>query len=186
MRRGILSAVVLALLPVSSGLAAAQPANKPRRHFVSVSLDNFVTQPLHFEKWPVQELVGRDVAAAQQESYDYRSRDGLTTVDVNEFRKRGRGYGVTVYPFGLSSGPTLGVRFSREDLPVIRMAIAGPARLSSYAMTDGYAVDIGAAFVMADRSPGWGLGSHAFVGAGTGKVRSTLSDGKRYFAEGGG
>ena len=39
---------------------------------------------------------------------------------------------------------------------------------------------------VADRSPGWGLGSHAFVGGGIGPITSALSDGDRYFAEGGG
>lgn len=176
-----------ALVLASAAVAQAQmPARKARRHFISVSLDNFVTQPLHFAKWPLEDLVGREVAAAQQQAYDYRSRDGATTIDVREFKKRGRGFGVTVYPLGVSSGPALGVRLSRENLPVIRLAVSGPARLSSYALTDAYAVDLGAALVIADRSPGWGLGSHAFIGAGAGKVRSSLSDGKRVFAEGGG
>jgi hypothetical protein len=175
------------LVIVSCSMAAAQPLpKKPRRQFVSVSVDTFSTQPLHFATWPVEDLVGREVTEAQGEPYDYRSRDGATTVDVLEFKKPGHGYGVTVYPFGLSSGATLGLRLSREDLPVIRMAFAGPAKVSSYALTDAYAVDIGAALVMADRSPGWGLGSHAFIGGGAGRVRSSLSDGKRYFAEGGG
>lgn len=183
-RLGIL---IVAVVLVSGGPAAAQNAQKKaRRHFISVSLDNFYTQPLHFAKWPVEEIVGREVSEAQRESFDYRSRDGATTVDVQEFRKRGRGYGVTVYPLGLSSGPTLGLRLSREDLPVIRLAVSGPALLSSYALTDAYAVDFGAAVVVADLSPGWGLGSHAFVGGGAGTVRSSLSDGSRVFAEGGG
>jgi hypothetical protein len=164
---------------------AAQP-KKPRRQFITVSLDNFGTQPLHFGKWPVQDLVGREVADAQGDAHDYHSRDGLTTVDVLEFKKRGRGFGVTVYPFGMSVGPTLGVRWSREDLPVIRMAIAGPANVPGYALTDAYAVDLGASLVVADRSAGWGLGSHAFVGGGAGRIRSTLADGNRLFAEGGG
>jgi hypothetical protein len=165
--------------------AAAQQA-KPRRQFITISLDNFVTEPLHFGTWPVQDLVGREVGEAQGESYDYRSRDGLTTVDVLEFKKRGRGYGVTVYPFGMSVGPTLGVRWSREDLPVIRMSMTGPSNVADYALTGAYAIDIGAALVVADRSAGWGLGSHAFVGGGAGRIRSSLADGNRLFAEGGG
>ena len=39
---------------------------------------------------------------------------------------------------------------------------------------------------VADRSPGWGLGSHAFVVGGVGTDQERLSDGDRYFAEGGG
>lgn len=187
MRNGRIAGFAALLLLIGICSAEAQvPAKKPRRQFVSVSLDNFYIHPLHFAKRPVEQLVGREVTEAQQESYEYRSRDGATTVDVLEFKKRGRGFGVTVYPFGLSSGPALGVRWSREDLPVVKMNISGPSKIPSYALTDAYAVDIGAALVVADRSPGWGLGSHAFVGGGIGTVRSSLSDGKRYFAEGGG
>lgn len=187
MRNVIIAGMAAALVLTSCAVAEAQAApKKARRHFVSVTLDNFGTQPLHFAKWPVEEFVGREVSEAQRQSYDYRSRDGLTTVDVREFKKRGHGFGVSIYPFGLSSGATLGLRLSREELPVIRMTVSGPAKLSSYALTDAYAVDFSAALVMADRSPGWGLGSHAFVGAGGGTVHSSLSGGKRYFAEGGG
>jgi hypothetical protein len=39
---------------------------------------------------------------------------------------------------------------------------------------------------LADRSPGWGLGSHAFLAGGIGRVRGDQRDGNRYFAEGGG
>jgi hypothetical protein len=182
-----IAALTTALLLISTGIVSAQSGTrKARRQFVSVSLDRFTTQPLHFAKWPVEELVGRDVSEAQQEAYDYRSRDGQTTVDVLQFKKPGGGFGLTVYPFGMSSGPTLGIRVSREDLPDIRIALSGPANVSSYTLVDAYAVDVGAQLVIADRAPGWGLGSHAFVGGGLGTVRSSLSDGRRYFAEGGG
>jgi hypothetical protein len=39
---------------------------------------------------------------------------------------------------------------------------------------------------MSDRSPGWGLGSHAFVIGGIGQVSTDQLDGKRWFVEGGG
>jgi hypothetical protein len=39
---------------------------------------------------------------------------------------------------------------------------------------------------MSDRSPGWGLGSHAFVLGGIGRAHTDQTDGRRYFAEGGG
>lgn len=180
----VLSCCALAL---GAGTANAQssPA-KPRRQFVTFSLDNFTTQPLHFAKWPVEELVGREVSEAQHEAYDYRSRDGLTTVDVLEFKKRGKGFGVTVYPLGMSVGSTLGVRVSREDLPVIRITMSGPSTVGSYALSDAYAVDVGAGIFVSDRSAGWGLGSHAFVGGGLGTIRSSMADGRRFFAEGGG
>lgn len=189
MRAGTLGRIALSavcVVTVCAPEATAQAPAKPRRQFISVSLDNFTTEPLHFANWPVEDLVGREVAEAQREAYDYRSRDGLTTVDVAEFKKRGSGFGVTVYPFGLSVGSTLGVRISREDLPVIRMEMSGPSLVPAYALTDAYAVDVGAAVYVSDRSPGWGLGSRAFVGGGLGVVRSSMADGRRLFAEGGG
>lgn len=174
------------LVTIGSASAGAQTSAKPRRQFVTVSLDTFTSEPLHFAKWPVEDLVGREVAEAQREAYDYRTRDNLTTVDVLEFKKRGKGFGVTVYPFGLSTGSALGVRVSREDVPVIRMVMSGPSTVSSYALTDAYAVDVGAGVFVSDRSAGWGLGSRAFVAGGLGVVRSSMADGRRYFAEGGG
>lgn len=183
----VTAALTACTLLLGSTIAGAQPSGaRARRQFVTFSLDNFTTQPLHFAKWPVEELVGREVAEAQREAYEYRSRDGLTTIDVVEFKKRGKGFGVTVYPFGLSVGSTLGVRISREDLPVIRMSMSGPSIVGGYALTDAYAVDVGAGIFVSDRSSGWGLGSHAFVAGGMGTVRSSMADGKRYFAEGGG
>ena len=43
-----------------------------------------------------------------------------------------------------------------------------------------------AGIYVAGRSPGWGIGSHAFVAGGVGRIRSDLGGGSRYFAEGGG
>ena len=39
---------------------------------------------------------------------------------------------------------------------------------------------------MSDRSPGWGLGSHAFILGGFGRALTDQQNGQRYFAEGGG
>jgi hypothetical protein len=47
-------------------------------------------------------------------------------------------------------------------------------------------VDAAIGVFVADRSPGWGLGSHAFLAGGLGWITSDLGDGSRYFAEGGG
>lgn len=171
--------VLAAVLP-----AAAQSG--PRRQFISVSYDVFRTQPLHFAEWPLRGLVGREVTEAQRTNHDYETRDGQTTVDVLEFRRPGHGFGVTVYPFGLASGSTLGVRVSREDLPIIRLEMSGPSAVRSYSLTHAYALDASIGVYVGDRAPGWGLGSHAFVAGGGGLIRSTLSDGQRLFAEGGG
>jgi hypothetical protein len=185
-RTAVLVFLAAAIALAGASAADAQTGAQPRRLFVTVSFDNHYTQPLHFLEWPVRELVGREVAEAQRESYEYRSRDELTTVDVLEFRRRGRGFGVTVYPFGMAAGSTLGIRASREELPVIRLAVSGPANVSSYALTDAHALDASVGVYTSDRAPGWGLGSHAFVAGGAGVIRSTLSDGHRVFAEGGG
>jgi hypothetical protein len=182
--RALLFALGIALAAAPS--VQAQNAPQPRRQFVTVSLDNFHTEPLHFGSWPVEQLVGREVAEAQRQSYEYRSRDERTTIDVLEYKRRGRGVGLTVYPFGMSTGATLAVRISRENLPVIRLAMAGPSDVRSYALTGARAYDGSVGVYVSDRSPGWGLGSHAFVAAGAGVVRSELSDGQRIFAEGGG
>jgi hypothetical protein len=178
----------LALVGAISSPAAAQTysAKKARRHFVTVSLDWLFTQPLHFADHPLSDLLGTEVGAAQLQTFDYSTRDGETLIDVLEFKRRSRGAGITVYPLGLSSGPTLGIRASFEDLPTIRLAFEGPGPLDNYALTDARAYDVGAGFWVADRSAGWGLGSHAFVDGGIGKIHGDLGNGSRFFAEGGG
>jgi hypothetical protein len=195
------------ILSAAALLAAASPAaaqtysvSKARRHFITVSYDWLYTQPLHFAKYPLEDLVGTEVAAAQFEDFDYRTRDGAILIDVLEFKRRGHGAGVTVYPFGLSVGPTLALRGSFEDLPLIRIAFAGvpgarfvragveagPGAPPQYSLSGARAYDVSAAIFVADRSRGWGLGSHAFVGGGIGRIKSDTRDGDRLFAEGGG
>jgi hypothetical protein len=182
----LVAATAAALFFPSSADAQPYAAARPRRQFVTISVDWLRTKPFHFAEHPIEDLVGEPVMAARFEDHDYETRDGQTRIDVLEFRRRGRGAGVTVYPFGLSSGATLGLRASTETLPVIRIAFEGPARVDSYALTGGRAYDIGAGIFVADRSAGWGLGSQAFIAAGAGRIRSDLGDGTRVFAEGGG
>src|SRR6188472_3579843 len=102
--------VVAAALLVTmlwSGTADAQTdvPRKPRRQFVTVSADWLNTQPLHFLEHPLEDLVGRAVATAQFQAYEYRTRDEAIQIDVQEFSRHGRGAGITVYPLGLSVGP---------------------------------------------------------------------------------
>lgn len=177
---------IVAVISPASALAQPYSDAKPRRQFVTITLDWLNTQPLHFLEHPLQDLVGTDVAAAQFKPYEYETRDGLTRIDVLEFSGRGRGGGITVYPLGISVGTTLGIRGSVESLPNIRVAFDGPGPLDSYTFTDAHAYDVGVGLFVADRSAGWGLGSRAFVLAGGGRLRSSLGDGTRIFAEGGG
>lgn len=168
--------------------AAAQTYNTatPRRQFVSVSLDWMNTESLHFASHPLEDLVGRDVAVARFEAYDYRTRDEQILIDVQEFKKRNTGLTVAVYPLGLSSGTTLGIRGSIEQLPTIRIDFQGDGAPAPYALTGARALDIGAGLYVADRSAGWGLGSMAFVVAGIGRIDADDNEGSRTFAEGGG
>jgi hypothetical protein len=185
--------IVAALLPIVAAFAVAPATgqtydarNKPRRQFVSVSYESFVTEPLHFERFPVEDLVGTPVASSQFKTYDYETRDGAILIDVLKFTRRGQGRGITLYPFGLSVGPTLALRASAQDLPDISIAFAGSGAPQAYELTGARAYDVGAAVVVADRSRGWGLGSQAFVGGGMGRIKSDTRTGDRVFAEGGG
>ena len=169
--------------------AAAQnySITKPRRQFVTVSIDWMNTEPLHFADHPLEDLVGRPVASAQNETFEYRTRDEQITIDVLEFRKRNRGLSATVYPLGFSSGTTLGLRASTETLPTIRIAFAGIDAPANYSFTGAQAYDVGAGLYVADRSTGWGLGSQAFIVGGVGKIKADNGmDGQRRFVEGGG
>lgn len=177
----------------AAGLLAAVPAaaqeggeRRPRRHFITISADWLYTHPLHFEKHPLEALVGSEVSIAQREIYDYRTTDGNITIDVLEFTRRGRGGGVTIFPFGSRDRATLALRGSFEQLPVIRMTFDGAGAPPPYSLTGARAFDVGAAIHVPDRAPGIGLGSYAFLGGGAGRIRSDLGDGNRLFAEGGG
>lgn len=190
-KRKLTIGAALAAWCFTLGVAAAAQAqtysaSTPRRHFVSLSFDFLYTQPLHFADHPLADLVGRGVTEVQFDDVDYRTRDDAILIDVLEFSRRSRGLGVTVYPFGMSQGPALAVRGSIEGLPVVRVAFDGEGAPPPFAFTGGHAYDLGVGVYMADRAPGWGLGSHAFVAGGFGRVDSDVRDGRRYFAEGGG
>ena len=183
--RHVLVTIVL-LVFAAPAMAQTYTAPKPRRQFVSVSFDWMNTEPLHFSSHPLEDLVGRPVASTQNEEFEYQTRDEQIQIDVLEFRKRNRGVSAAVYPLGLSSGPTLGIRGSIEQMPTIRINFEGPEAPADYALTGAMAYDIGAGLFVADRSEGWGLGSHAFVMGGIGRISADEQDGTRTFAEGGG
>lgn len=157
-----------------------------RKHFISVSYERQFVQPYGFARHPLEDLLGRPVSEVHLESFQYRTEDGQTLVNVLEYGKRAAAIGATVYPFGSSVGPTLAIRGSIESLPDIRVSFSGPAPSPSYVLTNGRAMDLGVGIDMSDRAPGWGLGAHAFVLGGIGRAQTDQLDGRRYFVEGGG
>jgi hypothetical protein len=183
----------IAALAVAGAIAApaaaqsqAYQAKKARRHFISVTYDWQFVQPYSFAKHPLEELLGQQVNEVHLQDYQYETQDKLTKVRVLEYGKRANGIGATVYPFGSSDGATLAIRGSIESVPDIRVSFAGPAPSPIYLLTGGRATDIGAGLEMSDRSPGWGIGGHAFLIGGIGRVHTDQRDGRRYFGEGGG
>jgi hypothetical protein len=164
----------------------AYHAPKARRHFVSISIDKRSVQPYSFGKHPLSDLLGQPVDEVHLESFQYRSRDQKTLVNVLEFGDRATGIGATVYPFGSSVGATLAVHGSIETIPAIRVAFTGPAPSPAYELTHGKATDVGIGLDMSDRSAGWGLGAHAFLIGGVGRIQADQRSGMRYFGEGGG
>ena len=166
--------------------AAAYREPKARRHFISVSFERQYVQPYGFAKHPLAELLGQPVSEVHLETFQYRTEDGQTRINVLEYGKRATAIGATIYPFGSSVGPTLAIRGSIESLPDIRAAFDGPAPAPTYVLTNGRAMDVGVGIDMSDRAPGWGLGAHAFVLGGIGRAQTDQLDGRRYFLEGGG
>ena len=178
--------LVAALAAPQSTPPQAYSAPKARRHFISVSVETQYVHPYSFDKHPLADLLGQPVDEVHLESFQYVSRDKQTLVNVLEYGKRASAIGATVYPFGSSVGATLAVRGSIESIPTIRFAFTGPAPTPLYELTNGRATDLAIGIDMSDRSPGWGLGGHAFILGGFGKIRTDQLDGTRYFGEGGG
>jgi hypothetical protein len=125
--------------------AAAQTYREPkaRRHFISVSYERQYVQPYGFASHPLAELLGQDVNEVHLETFQYRTEDGATLVNVLEYGKRAAAIGATVYPFGSSTGATLAIRGSIETLPAIRVSFTGPAPMPAYILTGGRAMDLG-------------------------------------------
>jgi hypothetical protein len=184
-----ISFLAVLMLWAGSSLASAQTyevVSKPRKHFITFSYDWIYTEPLHFAEHPLSDLLGREVGAVQREAYEYRTRDDATAIDVIEFSRRQIGLGASIFPLGMSTGPTLMLRGNIVPLPRIQLEFHGPAPFPRYALLDGRAFDGAIGLMVADRSPGWGLGSHAFIAGGIGKLTTDIGNGSRFFAEGGG
>ena len=183
----LLITAIIALGIASPAAAQDYSVQKPRRQFVTVSIDWMHAEPLHFASHPLEDLVGREVDATQAEEYEYRTRDGGIQIDVVEFKKRNRGFSAAIYPFGLSIGTTLGIRASVETVPTIRINFAGEQAPAPYALTGAKAYDVGVGSSSpidrrAAASARWRLSS----AASDGSPRMGGHDGTRIFAEGGG
>jgi hypothetical protein len=190
MRRLKIGITVIALCACACpAFAQRVPLEKPpRRQWFTLFVDLQQQQPLHFKEYPLEQLVGQDLSELNEPGnpYNYRARDGFTSVDVVEYRKRTTGIGLTVYPFGARNGPALAIRVAREQLPILRFNIARSGVFERYQLTDGLATDFGLGVIVNDRPRGWSLGAHSFVIGGLGRLKGERGDGTRYFAEGGG
>jgi len=177
---------VVAALASPAAQARPYQAQKARRHFVTIYAERQFVQGTAFSKHPLEELLGQEVNEVHLQSYQYRTKDNQTLVTVDEFGRRATAVGAVVYPFGSSEGPTLAIKGSLESIPNVRVSFTGPAPSPTYALTGGRGLDVGVGIDMSDRSPGWGLGSHAYVIGGLGRAITDQMNGKRYFIEGGG
>jgi hypothetical protein len=184
----VTAACLVAALAASEARSQPQTyqAPKARRHFISITFDKQFIQPYGFGNHPLEDLLGQPVDEVHLETFQYRTRDGKTTVNVLDYGKRATAIGATVYPFGSSAGATLAVRGSIETIPDIRVGFTGPAPSPAYELTNGRATDVGIGIDMSDRAPGWGLGAHAFILGGIGRIQTDQLSGSRYFGEGGG
>jgi hypothetical protein len=184
-RRLTFAALVTMLLHPDVARAQNDP-DQARRQWIMVSYNWMYNWPAQFDNYPLEDLVGQKVEQAEP-PYDYSSDDRSTFIDVIEYKRRGIGVTGTVFPFGMRSGATLGVRGSIENLPDVRLRFDGPGRpFDTYTFTNGVAYDVGAGVWVGDRAPGWELGAYAFIAGGVGRLTSDLGDGSRYFAESGG
>ena len=75
--------------PALSAAEGLQPqtyqAPKARRHFISISFDRQFVQPYSFAKHPLEELLGQPVDEVFLQSFEYRTRDQQTLVNVVEY-----------------------------------------------------------------------------------------------------
>lgn len=182
------AALLVAFSTDVSAQSSRQFKPKSRKQYFAVSTDWLNMMPLHLKEAPFEQLTGRELGTSQRKDWDYESRGdgGLTQVDVLQYQRRSRGFGLAVYPFGSSSGPSLMLKGAMENLPAFSARFDGPSHVSAYELVDAKAWDVGAGIIVADRSPGWGLGSHAYVIGGIGRLDSAHGTGSRVFGEGGG
>jgi hypothetical protein len=173
---------VILLVPDELG---AQDRVEPRKQWVTITLDWAYSRPLHFKERPLEQLAGVELGESRQAEPEFRSEDGLTTVDIFELSRPVHGWSVSAYPLGAGNGPSLMVRYAYETLPVTRFEIRNPSGSELYLLRDGSSKDFGVGVIVSDRQRGWGLGAHSFFLAGFGRLSGERGSGDRYFGEAG-
>jgi len=160
---------------------------KPKKIFVTFSIDRMDTYPLHFKSMPLEELAGIKLFNVYEPIPErYRSKDGLVTITNIRFPKRNKGYSITVYPLGAGNHISLAVRGSYETLPVISFDINSPEGVEHYILSNASSRDVSIGIMDGDRPKGLGLGAHSFLMGGYGEIRELRGKGHRYFVEFGG
>jgi hypothetical protein len=158
---------------------------QPRKQWVTFTLDWAYSRPVHFMERPLEELTGVELGETRQPGPEYRSANGLTTVDIFELERPIHGWSVAGYPLGAGNGPSLMLRYSYETLPVTRFEISNPGGSELYLLRDGSSKDFSIGVIISDRQRGWGLGAHSFFLAGFGKLDGERGPGDRYLVEAG-
>ena len=172
--------VVTCAVVFAPGLASAQPYTdaKPRRQFVTVSIDWLHTQPLHFLEHPLEDLVGTEVAAVAVRGLRLRDPRRLTLIDVLEFSRRGRGrrhHGLSLrHQRRGDAGESAAA--SRAARHPHRLRRARRAR-QLYVLTDARAYDVGAGLFVADRRPAGASAATPSSGAASAASGATCGDG---------
>ncbi len=172
------------MMPGTLRAQATDPI-QPRKQWVTFTLDWAYSQPVHFKERPLEELAGVELGETRQAAPEYRSADGLTTVDVFELNRPIHGWSIAAYPFGAGNGPSLMVRYAYETLPVTRFEIRNPGGSELYLLRDGHAKDFSIGVMISDRQRGWGLGAHSYFVGGFGRLSGERGPGDRYLVEAG-
>ena len=172
-----------------ASLAAPHPpqaktykAAKARRHFISITFEKQFIQPYSFANHPLADLFGQPVDEVHLQSFQYRTRDQQTLVNVLEYGKRATGIGATVYPLGSSVGATLAVRGSIESVPTIRAGVhrAGAGADLRTDQRTRHRPRRRARDVAIDPRDG-ASAAHAFILGGIGWLETDQMNGNRYF-----
>ncbi|HET7217413.1 MAG TPA: hypothetical protein VFJ02_05170, partial [Vicinamibacterales bacterium] len=83
----LVATIVVVLIGTQASAQQTYEPARARRQFVTFGYDWTYAFPLHFDKYPLEDLVGTDVDETDP-PYDYRTEDGSTLIDVLEYARR--------------------------------------------------------------------------------------------------